>query len=176
MDTAEEVSAAVPAWKGVAVLLCRLIAGGVFLAAGVLKFGDHNAMAAAVDAYEVLPAGLVHPVAWMLPAIEIAVGLMLLAGLATRFAAVITASMLAAFLVGLLQAKIRGLNIDCGCFAPGKAPPEGGIPWWDIIRDLALLGTSLVVVLGPRSPLALDNLIETGDTTDEVDGYGEQEA
>lgn len=170
------MNTAIPAWKGVAVLLCRLLAGGVFLAAGVLKFGDHNGMAAAVDAYEVLPAGLVHPVAWMLPAIEIAVGLMLLVGLATRFAAAVTAGMLVVFLLGLIQAKMRGLNIDCGCFAPGKAPPEGGIPWWDIIRDLALLGAALVVALRPRSPLALDNLIETGDTIDEVDGYGEQEA
>lgn len=163
-------------WLEVAVLGCRLVVGGVFLAAGILKVADHNGMVAAVSAYKVVPSSLVDAVAWMLPWIEIAAGLMLILGLATRFAAWTITAMLVTFLVGLIQAKIRGLDIDCGCFATGAAPKEGGIPWLDILRDLALLGASLLVALRPRSPLALDNLIETGDQTEEEETYGEQEA
>jgi uncharacterized membrane protein YphA (DoxX/SURF4 family) len=156
--------------------LCRLVVGAVFLLAGVLKISDHTGMAAAIDAYEVLPSGLIDAMAWMIPALEIAAGLMLILGLATRLAAWLVSGMLVAFLIGPIQAKIRGLNIDCGCFAPGAEPPPGGIPWLDIARDFALLGASLAVALGPRSPLALDNLIETGDQTEEEDTDGEQEA
>ena len=163
-------------WQGVVVLLCRLAVGGVFLAAGALKVGDHNGMVSAVDAYKVVPSSLVDAVAWMLPLLEIAVGVMLLIGLATRVAALVATAMLVAFLIGITQAKIRGLEIDCGCFATGHAPKEGGIPWWDIVRDLALLAASLLVALRPRSPLAVDNLIETGDQIEEEETYGEQEA
>jgi len=164
------------AWQGVVVLLCRLAVGGVFLAAGVLKVGDHNGMVSAVDAYKVIPSSLVDAVAWMLPLLEITVGVMLLIGLATRVAAWTVTAMLVAFLIGIIQAKIRGLEIDCGCFATGQAPKEGGIPWLDIVRDLALLAASLLVAMRPHSPLAVDNLIETGDQIEEEETYGEQEA
>ena len=48
---------------------------------------DPQASVAAVGAYELLPAGLETVVGWGLPFAEIALGLLLLAGVATRAAA-----------------------------------------------------------------------------------------
>ena len=55
----------------------RLLLGGVFVAAGMLKLPDPAAAVRAVRAYRLLPEVLVAPVAFGLPVIEIAVGLAL---------------------------------------------------------------------------------------------------
>ena len=59
----------------------------MLLVAGALKVVDPQASVAAVRAYELLPTGLETLVGWGLPFVEVALGLLLLAGLGTRPAA-----------------------------------------------------------------------------------------
>jgi uncharacterized membrane protein YphA (DoxX/SURF4 family) len=136
---------------------CRLLVGGVFVAAGASKAFDHQAMLVAVDAYELLPAGLVGPVAAALPWIELAVGAALLAGYALRAAAGTAGVLLVGFLVALGQAKARGLAIDCGCFSAGG--PGDGVSWWEIIRDIPLLVAAGWLWHRPDGPLSLDTAL-----------------
>jgi hypothetical protein len=58
----------------------------VFLVAGGLKVIDPQAAVAAVRAYRLLPASVAPILGWGLPFAEIALGLLLLAGAATRVA------------------------------------------------------------------------------------------
>ena len=78
----------------------------------------------------------------------------------TRFAAVLSALMLAAFVVGISSAWARGLAIECGCFGGGAGPTverdRGQYPW-DIARDVGLLLLSGWLVWRPRTPYAVDN-------------------
>jgi uncharacterized membrane protein YphA (DoxX/SURF4 family) len=106
-------------------LAWRLVPAALFLWAGVAKAFDRQGSILAVSAYDVLPESLVKPVALLLPWVEIAVGMLLVLGLFTCFAGLGTAGLMSAFIVGLAQAKARGLKINCGCFGTGG--PGSGV-------------------------------------------------
>ena len=103
----------------------RIVLGGVFLVAGALKVIDPQSSVAAVRAYELLPTSLVTIVGWGLPFAEIALGLLLLAGIATRVVAAATAMLLVIFILAVVSAAARGLSIDCGCFGGGGEVAPG---------------------------------------------------
>ena len=105
--------------------VARLGLAAVFLVSGVLKAIDPDATYVAVRAYDVLPKLGVALVAGVLPWLEIVIGLLLLAGIATRAVAVVSAVLLLGFIAGVTQAWARGLSIDCGCFGGGGAVDPG---------------------------------------------------
>lgn len=94
----------------------RLMLGVVMLWAGA---SDLAGSVRAVHAYQLLPYEASTVVGSALPWVEIAVGALLVMGLATRLAAVAGGALLAAFTAGIATAWARGLSIDCGCFGGG---------------------------------------------------------
>ena len=94
-----------------------------------------------------------------LPIIELLVGGCLVLGLVTRVVAVISAALLAAFVIGIASAWARGLSIECGCFGGEAGPAENASAAypWDIARDVGLLLLSAWLVWRPRTPWAVDN-------------------
>ena len=140
--------------------LARLVVGGVWLAAGLLKVQDGAESVRAVRAYRLLPETIVPTVGHALPALEIVIGLALLAGALTRATAAVSAVLQVAFIVGIASAWARGLQIDCGCFGGGGYDADAASKYpWDIARDTGLLLLSLWLVWQPRTRLALDSLI-----------------
>jgi uncharacterized membrane protein YphA (DoxX/SURF4 family) len=118
----------------------RLGLAAVFLVSGVLKALDPDTTYVAVRAYDVLPKAGVALVAGVLPWFEIVLGLLLLAGIATRAVAVVSAGLLLLFVAGVAQAWARGLSIDCGCFGGGGAvAPEDTSYGLEILRDTGFL-------------------------------------
>jgi uncharacterized membrane protein YphA (DoxX/SURF4 family) len=157
-------------------LLVRLVPGALFLWAGLEKAFDRQESILAVNAYDVLPEGLVRAVAAILPWFEIGLGLLLILGLFVRFAGIATAVLTAVFIAGLAQAKARGLAIDCGCFGGGGA--GDGVSWWDIIRDVPILLCGVYLAVRPRGPLQLDNLfldVEVDDDQGDADEATDEE-
>ncbi len=144
-----------PSWLG---LGARLVVGGVWLWAGLLKLTDPAASVEAVRAYELLPASLVEPVGYLLPPLEVVIGLALVVGLMVRGSALLSAVLLLAFVIGISSAWARGLSIDCGCFGDGGADPDAASQYpWEIARDVGLLAASLFLLRLRRSRLALDS-------------------
>lgn len=140
----------------------RLLLGGVLVVAGALKFPDPAAAERAVRAYQLLPEPLVAPMAFGLPAVEVVVGLALLVGVAVRAAALATAVLMVVFLVGIVSAWARGLQIDCGCFGGGGQVAAGDTRYLsETLRDAALLLVALALARWPHSRLALANRLET---------------
>ncbi len=140
--------------------LARLVVGGVWLAAGLLKVTDGAASVRAVRAYDLLPEAVVPTVGHALPAVEIVVGLALVAGALTRFFGAVSALLFVAFIVGIASAWARGLQIDCGCFGGGGFDADATDKYpWEIARDVGLLLLSLWLVWRPRTKLSLDSLI-----------------
>lgn len=137
--------------------LVRLGLGGLLVAAGGLKAIDPQSSVAAVRAYELLPGSAATVVGWGLPFAEIALGLLLVAGLGTRAVAVATAALFAVFIFAVASARHRGLSIDCGCFGGGGAVAPGQTDYTgEILRDTGLLLLTLWLVVWPRSKLALE--------------------
>ncbi|GAB4011481.1 MauE/DoxX family redox-associated membrane protein [Nocardioides ultimimeridianus] len=144
-------------WVGV---LARLVVGGVWLVAGALKVATPSESIHAVQAYDLLPYSVAESVGVGLPAIELVVGLALVAGVLVRGAAVISALLLVAYIVAIASVWARGMTIDCGCFGGGGADPDAASAYpWEIARDIALLLASLLLVWLRRTPLALDALL-----------------
>jgi uncharacterized membrane protein YphA (DoxX/SURF4 family) len=135
----------------------RLVLGGVFLVAGVLKAIDPQSSVAAVLAYQLLPTSLATIVGWGLPFAEIALGLLLLAGIATRAVAAAAAILLVIFIAAVVSVAVRGLSIDCGCFGGGgEVAPDQTAYGIELVRDAGLLLLAVWLVWQPRSRLALD--------------------
>jgi len=102
--------------KRTAVIAIRLLAGGLFLAAGLSKLGAPLKVLATVYSYQiVIPDWFANTVAYALPWMEILLGLAMLAGLWLPVTAGWVIAMLGAFSVLTAQAWWRGLPIDCGC-------------------------------------------------------------
>jgi uncharacterized membrane protein YphA (DoxX/SURF4 family) len=140
--------------------LARVVVGGVWLAAGLLKVSDGAASVRAVRAYDLLPEAVVPTIGHALPALEIVIGLALVAGALTRPAAVVSALLFLAFIFGISSAWSRGLQIDCGCFGGGGFDAKATDKYpWEIARDAGLLLLSLWLVRWPRTRLSLDSYI-----------------
>lgn len=137
----------------------RLYLGALFVAACLHKIAEPYAFAVDVATYGILPLALVNLTAIVLPWIELAAGLMLLAGLHTRPAALLVAAMMAVFLTALIIALAHGLDMSCGCFA-SQGAHEDPISFRTVVRDLAWLLLAILVLAGDRGRLALDAVIE----------------
>jgi len=132
--------------------LARLGLAAVFLISGVLKAVDPDATYVAVRAYDMLPRAGVALVAGVLPWLEIALGLLLLAGVATRAVAAVGAGLMLIFIAGVTQAWARGLSIDCGCFGGGGAvAPDQTAYGRELLRDAGFLLMGAWLVVRPRT-------------------------
>ena len=147
-------------WLGTAA---RVLLGVVWVWAAVAKMGDPAASVRAVRAYELLPEWLAKGVGYGLPFLEIGLAVLLIAGLATRLAAVLSSTLLVVFLVGIISAAARGLQIECGCFGGGGQLGAGQSTAYtgEILRDAGLLVVSLFLVWVYRTRFAVDNLIRS---------------
>jgi uncharacterized membrane protein YphA (DoxX/SURF4 family) len=143
-----------------ASLVVRLVLAGVALAAGVAKIVDLEGSVRAVRAYDLVPRDLADVVGYGLPVIEIIIGLLLLVGLLTRWAALANGLLMLAFVAGVASAWARGLSIDCGCFGGGGAvDPEDTQYVQVILRDAALVLGSAFLVRWPRSRYSADSAL-----------------
>jgi len=140
-----------------AVLVSRLILGGVFIAAGIPKILDPGTFAAAIRSYELaLPEWFVSFSAYALPYAEVLIGLYLIVGLFTKPTAWITTALMVVFTVALLQGAVRGLDINCGCFGAGE---ESSNLWLAFLRDIGLIALCIHIVIAPLGRVGVDALL-----------------
>ena len=138
-------------------LLARLILGGVLLAAGGLKIGNLQKSAMSVRAYELLPVGLANFFGYVLPWIEIGMGLLLIAGVAVSIVGLLGALTMFAFVVAIAQAWARGLSIDCGCFGGGgQVDPEDTKYLSTILRDIGFLLLGVYLYYFPKGKFGIE--------------------
>ena len=133
----------------------RWYLGVLFVGACLHKIADPRAFAVDIATYDILPLALVNLAAITVPWVELAAGLMLLAGLRTRAAAVLVAGMMAVFLAALAVALGRGLDMSCGCFASQGAEHDP-ISRLTVLRDLVWLALALLVMVYDRGLMGLD--------------------
>ena len=124
------------------------VIGGLFIYAGVIKALDPIGFAHDIDNYKMLPWGISVRIAFYLPWLEILAGLALLTRrLYLGGLAILTASMLV-FIAATIVAKMRGLDITCGCF--GHASKNLSFTW-HLLLDFAILGGIAALWFANRS-------------------------
>ena len=118
--------------------LCRWTLGGIFIYAGGIKLLEPEIFAILIEAYGIVPEGLLMPVAIGLPLLEVIAGFGLLFDI-HRSLALIT-GLLVLFMVVLGYGIWMGLDVDCGCFGPNdpEAKAFHGLRL-SLFRDLVML-------------------------------------
>ncbi|WP_016933902.1 MauE/DoxX family redox-associated membrane protein [Rhodococcus sp. R1101] len=144
-------------WVGLVSTLARFGLAAVWLVSGWVKFSDPTQTVVAVRAYHILPTDWVRPFAAVFPVLELVLGLVLLVGLATRPAALLSALGLVALVAAIASAWARGLSIDCGCFGGGGVVEDidGRDYAIEIARDVGFLAMSMWLIVRPRTWFAL---------------------
>jgi uncharacterized membrane protein YphA (DoxX/SURF4 family) len=146
-----------PAWLS---LLGRLVIAGVLGWAALSKIADPAATVRAVRAYRILPDSLAVPFGHALPWVELALAVLLLAGVAVRIVGAAAAVLLTVFVAGIVSVAARGLRIDCGCFGGGGAVSASHTAYLqEILRDLGFLLLAGWLVRWPRTWVSLDGTL-----------------
>jgi uncharacterized membrane protein YphA (DoxX/SURF4 family) len=138
------------------VLVLRVALGCVFLAAGGLKVGHADVFAGEIAGFQLLWHPLIAPLALLLPFLELMVGVYLIIGLYTRFAAWLGALEMAVFSGAIASAVLRGISTSCGCFGPAD---KATTSWPEVVRDLGFAAIGVVIALWAPGALALDRRI-----------------
>jgi putative oxidoreductase len=99
------------AWR-----IVDLILGGIFIYAGVIKALDPVVFANDIDNYKMLPWFASVGLALYLPWLEIFCGFAVMFHFLYRGALSILTALIAVFIGATIFAKMRGLDITCGCF------------------------------------------------------------
>ncbi len=121
-----------------------VIIAAVFIYAGAIKALDPVQFAHDIDNYKMLPWTVGVGLAFYLPWLEIFCGLALIVRRLYLGGLSILTALISVFLVATIAAKVRGLDITCGCF--GHASQHGNFSA-HLTLDLLLLGALIILLL-----------------------------
>ena len=142
-------------------LAARVVVGLVFLLYGLDKIAHPDDFARAIANYRLLPEAFVNFVAVTLPWVELACGLLLLAGQWVRSAALVSAFLLSVFVVAVSITLARGMDINCGCL---NAESGRKVGLRLLVEDLLLIGASAFLVLKAKDRIGWRSLVGAGET------------
>jgi hypothetical protein len=171
--------------RKVIIFTCRLVVGGLFIAAALFKIPEAETFAREIANYKLpLPVPFINAVAVTLPWIELLAGLFLILGFWNyghgarpvdagpfsrigwffyhhfqRGSLLILSGLLVFFIVLLAVTMARGIDANCGCFGPLTAQKVG---WPKILENLFFLLFTAPLYLALRRP-ALASPNETAD-------------
>ena len=138
-------------------LVVRLSMAGILIAAALPKMLDIDESVRAVRAYRLLPEAVVPLFGTALPYFEMVLAVVLLAGVFTRWTAVVWLVMMAAFVFGVAWAWGKGYSIDCGCFGGGGDVAEGTTNYPSHMLERAgFVSLGVFLLLFPRTHFSLD--------------------
>jgi len=123
------------------LFLLRLIVGGVFIWAGVLKIADPLGFAQSIKNYQVVSPTLAFLIAIVLPWVEVLSGALLIIGVLKRSSALLISLLLIGFIGLVALALARGIDTSCGCFGSLSRRADLSL----ILTDAVLLVFSLSV-------------------------------
>jgi uncharacterized membrane protein YphA (DoxX/SURF4 family) len=122
-------------------LIFRVVLGLTFLVFGALKLSDPTGFVDSVLSYNIVPDWLARAYGWVLPPIEVIIGLLLIIGFRLRLVALATILITISFIVAtthnLYWAKTS--VITCGCL--------GKIKWHLNTGHLVLQGVMLLIAI-----------------------------
>jgi uncharacterized membrane protein YphA (DoxX/SURF4 family) len=120
----------------------RVLFAVLLTVTGVAKLLDMTGFYEVVRSYQSLPDLVIPPAAWILSLGEIVLAAWLLAHYRPRWAATTVVLLHLMYLVWLLAALLRGLELaNCGCFGVFWARP---LTWYSPLEDLALVGLAIL--------------------------------
>lgn len=120
------------------VLLLRFAFGGLFVYTSIYHALHAAKLLQSIKDYAILPGALIPWSGFLLIACEAGIGVALFFGFAARQAAIASTALLLVFTGAMVSAKVRGLDIACGC---GLGDTQ--VSWWDVARDIVLIAVAV---------------------------------
>jgi uncharacterized membrane protein YphA (DoxX/SURF4 family) len=102
------------------IIILRIVFGVILIAASIDKLIHPLLFAQDVENYRLFGTLLSRWAAIWLPYLELTTGVLLIFGLWFDAAAIINFTLMIVFLLAIVQAYFRGLDINCGCFSVGN--------------------------------------------------------
>ena len=128
-------------------LALRIALGAVFIYAAYTKLRQSWLLfALSIDSYQLLPEWAVFTLARTLPLFELALGILLVAGVWLRYLSIAAAAILGLFFSVMVVSYFRGTGIDCGCFGVGEP-----LSLKTLARDGVLVAAALALVMLTRT-------------------------
>ena len=129
--------------------LCRWTLGCIFIYAGGSKLLAPKTFAYLVEAYGIVPEGLLILVAIGLPALEVVAGFGLLFDI--RGSLGVITGLLVIFMLVISYGIWSGLDVDCGCFGPEDPEAEvfHGLRL-SLFRDLVMMAGVIFIYVWRR--------------------------
>ena len=135
-----------PGWPAIVRRTLAVLAGAVFVYAGVLKLLDPLRFASDISNYQILPWSVAVRLAFYLPWLEVLCGLALIFQRLFAGALFLTSGLMLIFIGATVSAKARGIDVACGCF--GSA--SGNLSFsWHLVLDFCLLGVLALLWFWP---------------------------
>jgi uncharacterized membrane protein YphA (DoxX/SURF4 family) len=97
--------------------ISRFLLAGIFLYTGYIKIESPLQFSAILYGYKLFPNSLILPLTHYFPWVEIALGILLLAGWKIRYVSLAACGLLATFIAVLATTYFRGIEANCGCFS-----------------------------------------------------------
>lgn len=126
----------------VAAGIARVVLVIAFAVAAVLKLVDRSGFRRAVVDFGA-PARLAAPLAWIVPALELAVAVLLVPGATARWAAAGALALLIVFTAAIAVALARGRRPECHCFG---SRGSDGVGRGTLARNAGLIALGAVAV------------------------------
>ena len=133
-------------------LALRLLVGGVFVVSGGLKALHPDAFAAALASYELFPAAVIAALRWLLPPLEVALGLLFAAGVRTPLLARLLVGLVSLGTLAVVAGLALGGAVDCGCFPTAGAAHAVGAGFF--LRNLTLIAVTIWIAERADRPAA----------------------
>ena len=103
-------------------LFSRIVLGGIFVVAGAAKIPhivpkEGSSLFQEIMQYRILPHELATAYAYVLPPLEVLIGILLIAGIFQKASSALAGLITLSFIIAKVSALARGLDIQiCGCF------------------------------------------------------------
>jgi protein-disulfide isomerase/uncharacterized membrane protein YphA (DoxX/SURF4 family) len=150
-------------WLGT---VARLVLGAVWIWAAVAKLGDPRTFVQAVRAYDATPDWLSRAIGYGMPVLELCLGIVLVLGIMVRISAAVSGLLMLVFLIGIIQAAARGIQLECGCFGGGGLTAGGTSYTLDILRDIGLLILAGYLVYWSHTRISVDEFLARHDAVE----------
>ncbi|MBE0415371.1 MAG: DoxX family membrane protein [Dehalococcoidia bacterium] len=150
-------------------LASRLALGGVFIFAGVAKLPYIETLIWEISHYHILPHSLATAYGYILPPLELALGIFLVVGLFLRISASVSGLLVLSFVIAHITAMARGLEINyCGCF--GTAVPLASAD--SMLLGFGLLALAVQILFHRGEFLSLGHWLSSKAEAEEESGEG----
>jgi uncharacterized membrane protein YphA (DoxX/SURF4 family) len=133
-----------------------VLTGAVFVYAGIAKVTDPMRFASDINNYQIIPWSIGVRLAFYLPWLEILCGFALIFRRLYLGGLSILTALISIFIVATIAAKIRGIDITCGCF--GHASKNWSFTG-HLALDLAILAALLTLYFKVASGNRLQNAV-----------------